>query len=266
MNKDKNIIKILGKLRNSRFGLAVIITTTLLSQRIEAANYAIDWLDMPAVVANGATINSGAIFNLPGYGNVQVSYTSTAPIIWKTNINPSAQNGNAPYGGDNYSWTTQSYMAGVNGNTGSLTQSYTITFNLLSGPVVGSQLVFGAVGLASGSGSGATNTSVTVGTNGIYYGDYDLGPASAPTQFVGGSGTFTMKNSVAAPTTGYFNTDFGLVKLSNNPTSIVLNVVQIAEDGIGFSLGRYSAVPEPSTAILALLVPLGLLRRKRPQT
>jgi hypothetical protein len=265
MNKNK-IIKTFGKLRTTSFGLAVIFTSTLLSQKIEAANYAIDWLDMPAVVANGATINSGAIFNMPGYGNVQVSYTSTAPIIWKTTVNSSAQNGNVPFGGDNYSWTAQSYMSGVNGNSGSSTTSYTITFNLLDGPIVNSQLVLGVVGLGSGPGGGATDTSVTVGTNGIYYGDFDLGPASAPTQFVGGSGTFTMKNSIAAPIAGYFNTDFGLVKLSSNPSSIVLNVTQIKEDGIGFSLGRYSAVPEPGTAILALLAPLGLLRRKRLQT
>ena len=69
-------------------------------------------------------------------------------------------------------------------------------------------------------------------------GDWDLGPDLAPTLITSITGGFQLENSVPEPGPGYFNTDFNVVRIDDSATTLVLNVTHIAEDGIGFSVGR----------------------------
>jgi hypothetical protein len=231
-----------------------------------AASFGIDWLDMSATGV-GAEVASGSVYVLPGYGDVQIDYTSALPATpqpWRRNVGPS---GSLAAGPDTYTWGAFDALNGVNGFGGEMTRVYTITFSFLDGPVDAGKLVLGTYGLGRNDVSEPSDpkTFVQVFQPGTNLGDSDLGPANAPTLFTPIIGGFQLENSVLEPGAGFFNTDHNVVRIDTALSSLVLNVTHIDEDGISFSVGLI--VSEPASALLlgsSALLLLGA-RRGRPR-
>jgi hypothetical protein len=234
------------------------------SSAVSASSYAVDWLDMSSLPVAGV-VNDGTIYPLPGYGNVRVSYTSGLfPVGPNPNWTRVAQGaGSVNHLGDNYAWTGADFAVAVNGFSGSPVKAYTFTFEFLSGPTVAGEILLGVFGLGrNDSEAGSSITTVIGAYNTTFLGDHDLGANFGPTQYSNPvAGVFQLQNSVPQPGAGFFNTDFGVVRMDESLTTLTFRVNHIDEDGIGFTVGR-AIVPEP--AALGVLVPVGalLLRRR----
>ena len=243
--------------------LLLSILALLPLHHASAVAYTISWLDMSATPVAGAVGNPSAIYNLPGYGNVQVSYTSTT-LNWTREAGALLQNGSTVAGADGYSWNNFHSVNAVNfaaGNSPPL--SYNITFTLLNGPMPAGQLVLGSAGLGHSTAAGFTD--VIVIQNATFLNDHDLGAGFGPTSFTGGVGSFTLRNSLAEPTPGFFNSDLGVTRIDDSVSSLTLRLSHIGQDGIGFGIGMINPVPEPGTAALASLGALALLSRRAPR-
>lgn len=111
-------------------------------------------------------------------------------------------------------------------------------------------------------------TLLDVAHAGTFLGDFDLPTVTAPTDFVDGGGSFTLRNSVTESTTGFFNTDFGVVRIDDSVSQLVLSIYHVSEDGVAITVGLTSAaseVPEASTVVagVGLAGVLGLALRRR---
>ncbi len=226
-----------------------------------AASYTIDWLDMSATGLAATVTSPSPTYYLPGYGHVLVTYDAT-PLNWTRNQGPLLQNGSFSAAGNNYAWTTRDSVDAVNFGVDGTSLDYTLTFTLLDGPIAAGLLVLGTAGLGHSSAAGFT--TVTVLQNGTFLNDWDLGANFGPTDFSGGVGNFTVKNSLSAPTPGFFNTDLGVTRIDDSVSSLTLRVHHIGQDGIGFNIGLISPVPEPATTTCAAAGLLLLARRRRP--
>ena len=206
----------------------------------------LQYMQVPAVGA----FSSPTTFNLPNYGNVQVSIAGTSATFFDQ-INGYNQ------GAGPYTWGTDTQRLGVLNTTGS-TLNYKLNFNFLSGPPVASDLVLVVVGLASGTTATASLAGSLVGEYTFpASGFYPAGPSS--TTVLTGS-TFSSLNDKDP-----LNTGWALYQPTGSFTNLTVGVSQINGDGIGFTLGYM--VPEPSTIVLlavgALSLGLAALRKKR---
>jgi len=235
----------INKGTTTRLILMTIILFSVVWSLAEAQNYGIMWLDMSTVPIDG-TVPSGSVFNLPGYGNVMITYTSTlTPLPWHGQY-PDAQNGWLPYGGHTYSWTTFDHLSQTNFTFSEVTYTVTYTFQGSIGPVPSGMLALGVYGL------GRINepdpdliSTITVYNNGTHIGDWDLlynaisGKDFGPTS-VTGNNPFVLQNSLTGsgqPGAPEFNTDLAVILIDDNVNTLTLNVNHIGQDGFGFNVG-----------------------------
>ncbi len=191
------------------------------------------------------------VYNLPGYGNVQVSVTNNTPVTYFDQIN--AYNQSA--GG--YTWGTDTQRFSVLNTTGS-TEQYQFDFTFLSGAPNPADLELVVVGLAVG-------TTALVSQSGTFTGEYTF-PASGFYPF--GPSSTTSLSALTFGSNGdgdLLNTGWALYQPAGTFTNLSLGVNQVNGDGIGFTLAY---VPEPSTICLlgvgaAALGLAGLHKRRR---
>ena len=173
------------------------------------------------------------VYNLPGYGNVQVSVTNNTPVTYFDQIN--AYNQSA--GG--YTWGTDTQRFSVLNTTGS-TEQYQFDFTFLSGAPNPADLELVVVGLAVG-------TTALVSQSGTFTGEYTF-PASGFYPF--GPSSTTSLSALTFGSNGdgdLLNTGWALYQPAGTFTNLSLGVNQVNGDGIGFTLAY---VPEPSTICL----------------
>jgi hypothetical protein len=225
--------------------LSVVALTLFRGPAAQGAQL-IQYLQVPS----SGTLTSGSIFNLPNYGNVQVSIAGeTATFFDQLNAyNQSA----GPY-----TWGTDTQRLGIL-NLNNSTVNYTLNFAFLSGTPNPADLIVNVTGLAVGttatmSQPGSLTTEYTFPASGFYPG----GPSS--TTVLTGS-TFSSLGDADK-----LNTGWALGQASGSFTNLALSVSQISGDGIGFTLGY--ATPEPASICLlsigAVSVALVAFRKRR---
>lgn len=229
----------------------------------QAVNYTIDWLSMaPTLVGN--SVPNAQVFNVPGVGNVTMTY-AMGPEYTNSRLQPSwMQNVSITSGGDNYAWTNFEDLATVHdgGPNSVLVLPWSVTYSFPANRAPGTTfLAVGGLGATTSFGGGTT--TATVNQNGTFLGDYVSGMGFGATQFTGGVGTFSMQNSVtgAGGIDPHWNTEFGVVRIDDTVSSITVNFSQLRGDGVGVNVGFI--VPEPAT--LSVLAGAGLVlgRRRR---
>ena len=181
------------------------------------------------------------VYNLPGYGNVQVSVTNSVPVTYFDQVNGYNQSA----GG--YNWATDTQRFNILNTTGAPEQ-YQFNFNFQSGTPNPADLELVVVGLAVG-------TTATVSQPGILSGEYTF-PASGFYPFGPSSTTSLSGQTFSSIGNGdLVNTGWALYQASGSFTNLSLRVNQVNGDGIGFTLGY---VPEPSTICLLGIGAVGL--------
>lgn len=222
-----------------RVGLALLAAAATAAPSF-AANIPITWLDMSPTAFN-STVPNNSVFNVPGIGNVTVSYSIPAHWTQSRAQNPSFTAGNVVSGPDTYSWSNYEHFGTIftAGDLGP--ESGTITYIFPS--LLPSGTVFvGTIGLGATTSFGGGTSTTTVNQNGTFLGDYVPVGGFGPTQFIGGANTFTVQNSVtgAGGADPHWNTYLGVVRIDDAVQSIVVHQSQLRGDGIGVNVGFYA--------------------------
>ena len=225
---------------------AALLVLVIFCQPGLRAAQLIQYLQVPA---SGAA-SLPQTYNLPNYGNVQVSITGTSATYFDQ-INGYNQSAGP------YSWGTDTQRFGIL-NSSSAPLNYSMNFNFLSGAPNPADLVVAVVGLAAG-------TTATISQPGSLVGEYTFPPSGF---YPGGPSSTTLLSGLTFSSLGNadrLNTGWALYQPSGTYTNLSLTVNQISGDGIGFTLGY--VVPEPSTIALASIgaatLALAALRRWR---
>ncbi|MBM4131587.1 hypothetical protein FJ250_11280 [bacterium] len=202
-----------------------------------AAIVPITWLDQ-SPTAIGSPVPNGAVINVPGVGNVTVTYS--LPAHWTH-----ARADYAPYtagsvtsGPDTYTWTNYEYFSTIF-TAGALGPEFgTITYTFPGTLPAGSVFV-GPIGLGATTSFGGGNSTTRVLQNGTYLGDYVGDPTFGASQYIGGPGTFTVLNSVtgAGGYNPWWNTHLAVVRVDDAVSSITVMQTQLRGDGIGVNIG-----------------------------
>src|ERR1700729_786656 len=170
--------------------LACVAATGLMLGAAEASPpVPVSYMQIPGpyTPAAGSAITSGTTYNLPGYG--QVNATWTAPASTQFPISGQdltlAYNQQTSGGPTTYSWLTDTQALNFLDNVrGQSSVSYTLRLTFLNGQPNLSRLLVAVIGLAS-------NTTVTMSQAGTLAGEYQLpfpSHPSAPTA-IDSSGT-----------------------------------------------------------------------------
>ena len=189
----------------------------------------LQYMQMPG----SGNFSSPTTFNLPGYGNVQVTEATEPATFWD-------QIGAYNQSAGIYTWGTDTQRLNVL-NTSQGNWNYKVTFSFLNGAPDLSKLIVVPVGLARG-------TTARIDQQGSLVGEYSFGGITSTTLYNPGTQTFSSQGN-GDP----FNTGWALFQLnqSDGPiSSLSLGVNQISGDGIGFTLGYASETPEPGTLML----------------
>jgi hypothetical protein len=251
------------KTRMNRILACVGLTLVFAASNAMAASYTIDWLNM-APTAFGSAVPNNSVFNLPGVGNVTVTYSYPAYFTQTRSQNVDLQNGNLTYAGDNYAWTNQELLATVftEGPDPIVPVPWWVTYTF-PGTQAAGKIFLGVAGLGQTTSFGGGASSATVNQNGTFLGDWSgAGGPWGPTQFTPGP-PFQMQNSLTGPggLDPWWNTPLGVVRIDDPISSLTVDFSQIRGDGIGVNIG---AVPEPASAgLLALGGLLAMSRRRR---
>lgn len=228
-----------------------------------AVNYNIDWLNMAPVPFNTSVPNAST-FNLPGVGNVLVTYSMPTQISNTRAQNTNLIAGNVTSGPDNYAWTNHE-MFGTIFTTGPdplVPLQWRITYTFPT-TLPANSIYVGAAGMGQTTSFGGGASVVTVNQNGTFLGDWSgAGGPWGPTQFTPAAGTFSMQNSLtgAGGADPWWNTPLGVVQINDPVSSITINVSQIRGDGMGVNIGY---VPAPGACALLGLGGLMVARRRR---
>ena len=217
-----------------------------------AANYTVDWLQM-SPPPFGTSVPNNSVYNLPGVGNVTITYSLPT---WFTDArfqNALLLNGNVTSGGDNYAWTSHELFATTNlasPSTPLAGDPWRITYTFPGVQPAGS-ILLGVSGLGQTTSYGGGASTATVNQNGTFLGDWSGGGDYGPTQFTAGP-PFQMQNSVtgAGGQDPWWNTPLGVVRINDPISSLTIDFSQISGDGVGVNIGH--VVPEPASLAACL--------------
>lgn len=204
-----------------------------------ATSDTIRWLKM-APPAFGSSVPSGSVYNVPGVGPVTVTYSMPAVMTNTRLQSTNLANGSLSNGGNNYNWFSHESLATIFtvGPDPLVPLPWTITYTFPNKLPCGS-LYLGVVGLGKTTSFGGGKSTVTVNQSGTFLGDWAGGGTYGPTLFGGGSGSFSMENSLSGPggIDPWWNTPLGVVRIDDSVTSLTVNCSQIRGDGIGINIG-----------------------------
>lgn len=205
-----------------------------------ATAYNIIWLDMTPVPVAG-TIPNGSVHNVPGIGNVTVTYSVPGDWAVQRGQNASFTAGNVVNPPDVHSWTNYEYVSTIF-TTGALGPVVgTITFTFPSTLPAGSVYV-GTIGLGQTSqdpqGLSGTSTSRVL-QNGTWLGDFNGDPTFGASLYTGGPGFFVVQNSQTGPggANPWWNSQLGVTRVEDPVSSITVFQTALRGDGIGVNVG-----------------------------
>lgn len=233
--------------------IAALISVAALAGTARSAAVNITWLDMSPVPLN-TTVPSGSVFNVPGIGNVTVTYSMPSVYTNSRTQNACLQNGALFVGLDSWSWTAHELFAAIftDGPDPLVPVSYTITYTLPAAMPAGS-VYLGFAGFGSTTSFGGGSSIGTVNQNGTFLGDWSGGCGPwGPTQFTSGAGTFQLKNSLTGSggLDPWWNTPLGVVRIDDPVSSVTATMSQIRGDGVGLNIGFdvHHATPTSGTS------------------
>lgn len=199
----------------------------------------IRWLKM-APTPFGSSVPNNSVFNVPGVGNVTVTYSLPGVMTNTRQSGGVLANGNVTNGGNTYSWASHEQFSTIFtvGPDPLVPLPWTITYTFQNKIPCGA-LYLGVAGLGKTQSFGGGKSTASVNQSGTFLGDWTGGGTFGPTQFSGGSGSFSMENSLTGPggLDPWWNTPLGVVRIDDDVTSLTVNCSQIRGDGIGVNIG-----------------------------
>lgn len=208
----------------------------------------ITWLNM-APTAIGSPIPNGQVINVPGIGNVTITYSIPANFTYLRQAGGGFVAGNVGAGA--YTWTNYESFSTIFTDTPDplVPLAFSITYTF-PGPLAAGSVFVGSIGLGQTTSFGGGASVYTVNQNGAFLGDYTDGGPWGPTAYTGGPGTFSLQNSVngAGGANPWWNTPLGVVKVTDQITSLTVNGSQIRGDGIAVNIGFDIAHATPTNS------------------
>jgi hypothetical protein len=230
----------------------------------QAALHTINWLDM-SPTPFGSSVPNNSVFNLPGVGNVTVTYSIPSSFTDARFQNPLLLNGNVTSGPDTYNWTGHELFAATNNQPADpvVGVPWRITYTF-PGTLPAGTIYLGVSGLGQTTSFGGGASIATVNQNGTFLGDWGGGGNYGPTQFTAGP-PFTMQNSLtgAGGADPWWNTPLGVVRIDDAINSLTIDFAHIAGDGVGVNIG--TTLPEPASLAFIALGGIRLLRGRKPR-
>ena len=200
-------------------------------------NVHIRWLNMSPTPL-GSPVPNGSVINVPGIGNVTVTYSVPSHWVHARSKPAAFVTGSVLSGQDLYDWSNYEYFSTIFTPGGLGPESATITYTFPRVLPAGSVFV-GALGLGATTSFGGGTSTTTVNQNGTFLGDHIVDPTFGASFFIDGTGTFTLQNSVtgAGGANPHWNTQLGVVRIDDAVSSITVHQSQLRGDGIGVNIG-----------------------------
>ena len=224
--------------------LLALVALAGTASNVLATNYPITWLNM-APVPLGSSVPNSSVYNLPGVGNVTITY-SLPTVMTNTRLqNGFIISGNVTSGPDNFSWTNFESFATIFTATPAqgISLPWRITYTFPSTLPAGS-IYLGVSGLGRTTSFGGGASIISCNQNSTFLGDWQgAGGPWGPTLYNVGP-PFTMENSVtgAGGADPWWNTKLGIVRIDDATNSVTIDASQLRGDGVGLNIG-YSRIP-----------------------
>jgi len=212
-----------------------LLTAAALAPVKARAAQTINWLSMSPVGFN-ATVPNNSNYNLPGVGMVNITYTLPAIFTQSRFTFLPYTNGNISAGA--FNWTAYEFLGVVNSFSANAAAEWRVTYSFPS-PQAANTIFVGISGLGRRSDNGGTMTVARVNQNGTFLGDWVSGGNYGPSQYTGGSGFFTMINSLSGPrgVDPWWNSELGVVRINDAVSSLTVIFNQLPGDGVGVNIG-----------------------------
>ena len=202
----------------------------------------VTWLDMSSAASFGSAVPNNSVINVPGLGNVTITYSIPA------NVTQLRQAGGSFIAGSigTTSWSNYESFSTIftDGPDPLVPVLWSITYTF-PGLLPAGSVYFGSLGLGQTSSFGGGASVYTVSQNGTFLGDWTDGGPWGPTQFTPG---FSVQNSLTGSggLNPWWNTPLGVVKINAAVSSLTVNCSQIRGDGIAENIGFDLPLATPS--------------------